>query len=420
MALEVNGRAPIEEGQIENVEKDGIRIYYKSRAIKSTKVVPHFYVYKAVDIETGEEIDTGPCLARERNNENEGPWHRETKQQLAKLFNGENEVFVKNEEGDYRIADILVNDETVIELQNSPMSPEEFYSRNYHYLNEEKEIAWILSEKRAFTSSQKEIIGGKLEHSICNINYSSCPIFYDIEHLELEDIPVFIDLEETRPGFFAQLAHVEEKSYGSFKYSAIFILVKKENLLKRIKVKGIYKDIREKLKKRLWTVEAEHVVNKIKKEVVEIVEQAQVHTLNYNIQNKLSNVRNRAQLEAAIAYFQKQGYNVVDGHLVVLTNEDRKRYIGEIKGKLENVKRRKESLIREVEEVTVPKDLPKFMVEFLWDYIRDAQKFIETELRPLHNVVADLNKELNTMKDERNFTPSLPKIINTQEYSKSA
>jgi len=424
MALIINGVSPTKEGQIETIEKDGICIYYKSRAIKSTKVVPHFYVYKAVDVETGAAVDTSACLSRERRNENEGPWHRETKQALAELFNGENEVFVKNEKGEYRIADILVNNETVVELQNSPMSPEEFYSRNHHYLDEEKEVAWILSQQRAFISSEnKEIIGlhqSVRENNLCTIKYSNCPTFYDIEHLELEDIPVFIDLEETYPGFFAQLVHVEEKSYGSYRFQALFQIIKKENLLKRIKTRGIYKTIREKIAKMLWSPHADNVLNTIRERTEDLKDIAEGCHMRYNIHKSLSdNVCNRQQLEAALRKFEKDGYNVKD-MVIVLNKEDRKKYITELREKIAEVESCRGSLRSKIKDAVIPKHLPDWLLDFLRNYISDTEKYLEEQMRPLLDISCALNAEVKAMEEERNFSPSLPKIINTELWLKSA
>lgn len=74
--------------------------------------------------------------------ENEGPWHRAWKA----LFPFEwQEVVAHDHAGEKHIADVKRPDGTVIELQNSPMSIEEMFSREQFY---GEKMIWIVNGEK--------------------------------------------------------------------------------------------------------------------------------------------------------------------------------------------------------------------------------------------------------------------------------
>lgn len=316
--ITIEGQSPKEKGEKCILERGEFLLEYNAIAVGSTKVISHWRLVSVTNKETGEKYDVYKDRSRQQDNENEGPWHRDTKEMFHKMHEGSQvEYCIKDEDNELKIADLYIPDaNVVIEFQNSPLSESTVIDRNTHYVRAGNKIGWVLSPDRSKISARNsiELPLPDAEERCLACDYSRVSSLMNVEHLQEEDVPVFLDVGDSKY-YLLLLLGTYLYDAKSYKHQLMFIQVLKEKVVDIVREGDIYNKYIDKI--------SSFIFNKVPalpdcSALIEKINNFEART-DFKIRYELA--ESAEQKAAAITFWQKNKKGEVDEKLLKIGKE---------------------------------------------------------------------------------------------------
>jgi competence CoiA-like predicted nuclease len=381
----IDGKQPIEKGQTKVIKYEHHIVTYKGVSLTSDQVTAHWRIHSITDLE-GNNLSQ---LATEskRNGENKGPWHIKLQEEVKNLYAGVRlEDFIYDSDKNYRIADVHIPEEnTVIEIQHSPMSANEFKERNAHYIKTGKKIAWIISPERATKHTGGYILSNYFKlikgNFVDPLNVSRIQTFFESIYLEEQNIPIFLDVGWDKQ--YLQFCFLQPNNRDTYSYSLLFKVVSKIDILSILHQKGnIYENIRREVNDLCpLTIELKDTLIKIKntkENFTRYEEQINTYTqLNKKLSSfEQNHLTNDAQLKAAIRYHKLDA-------LGISSIDD----INNMKNKLKKYKEEADSIISKLRYMKIREVPEEFEIFFKEAELEEATRILLGTSAALDNII---------------------------------
>ncbi len=379
----IDGKQPDKKGQTKVIEHEHHIVTYKRVSLNSDQVTPHWRLDSITDLEGNSLREL--ATESKRNKENKGSWHIKTQEEIKNLFPGallEDFVYLDYDKN-YRIADSHIPEKnTVIEVQHSPMSKEEFEDRTDDYIIAGKRIGWIISPDRGAKntgmrenalSSYFELVKGDF---VTILDANRIQAFFYSTYFERQNIPVFLDVGWK--DHFLQFCFSQPNNNSTYQYSLLFKVVNKKDILSIINEENIYENIRaeiedlcpitKELKDKIIEIESMiESFDKIKKQIDAVTQ----------INRSMKNATNEKQIKAAIKYYAVQ--KALD---ITCVDEIESSYT-----KLEKYSKRATELLRELSNVK-KRDVPwQFHIFFKGAELKEAEQFLVKYIAALRTII---------------------------------